>query len=313
MVRNGAFSHKIDYIPGAGGKRGGKAGRQAVNQRFTALALGNWGRIVELWEGDVKRWRQKREERVVRRRTRGQEKEEKSLRRKSFQLISSGQVGKVESRINSNGIASMDDPRVRAQMASKYPARARELPDQVPMGQAVHNLRGLREGMKGLRKRTAPGSGGLRPEFLIVLGEKLEAYHMALLEDWGMRYLQGELPPWFSVMWLSVETVPLYKSKEKEAVRLIGMRNPLAKLLHRMVVRENEADLVAFFEPQQIALSKGGASKLMHSVQLMMEKEELRREQGVEAVEEIVVCKIDTTNAFNSDARASPLQLWRHW
>ena len=104
MVRNGAFSHKIEYIPGAGGKRGGKAGRQAVNQRFTALALGNWGRIVELWEGDVKRWRQKREERVVRRRTRGQEKEEKSLRRKSFQLISSGQVGKAESRINSNGI-----------------------------------------------------------------------------------------------------------------------------------------------------------------------------------------------------------------
>ena len=71
--------------------------------------------------------------------------------------------------------------RVRAQMASKYPARARELPDQVPMGQAVHNLRGLREGMKGLCRRKAPGSGGLRPEFLVVLGERLEAHHMALL------------------------------------------------------------------------------------------------------------------------------------
>ena len=91
-------------------------------------------------------------------------------------------------------------------------------------------------------------------------------------------------------------------------MRPIGMRNPLAKLLHRIVVQENEADLIAFFEPQQVALSKGGASKLVHSVRLMMEKELLRREQGEEAEEEMVVCKIDATNAFNSDSRASVVE-----
>ena len=190
-------------------------------------------------------------------------------------------------------------------MASKYPARARELPDQVPMGQAVHNLRGLREAMKGLRRRTAPGSGALRPEFLVVLGEKLEAHHMSLLEDWGMRYLQGELPPWFSKVWLSVETVPLYKTEEREGVRPIGMRNPLAKLLHMIVIKQNEAELIKFFEPQQIVMSKGGASKLVHSVRLMMEEEQLRREQGEVVEEELVTCKIDISNAFNYCSRAS--------
>ena len=51
--------------------------------------------------------------------------------------------------------------------------------------------------------------------------------------------------------------MPLYKTEDRESVRPIGMRNPLAKLLHMMVIKENEALLVSFFEPQQIVLSQG--------------------------------------------------------
>ena len=36
-----------------------------------------------------------------------------------------------------------------------------------------------------------------------------------------------------------------------------------------------------------------------------MEKEQMRREQGKKAEEEMVACKIDATNAFNSDSHAS--------
>ena len=180
---------------GAGGKRGGRAGKQAVQQRFTALAQGSWGRLVELWERDMRSAR-KKEERPERMQTRNQKKEqeEQSLRRKAIMLISSGQVGKAESRMNSHGIASMSDPLVREQMARKYPTRVRELPDEVPLGQAVPHLRGLREELKGLGRRRAPGSGGLRAEFLKVLGESLEAQQMALLEDWGMRTHPGRSP-----------------------------------------------------------------------------------------------------------------------
>ena len=101
----------------------------------------------------------------------------------------------------------MLDPRVKEQMANKYPPREIEVPLKVIKGQAVSNLRGLREGIKALRKRKSPGAGGLRPEFLHVVGQKLEADQMRLLEDWGLRFLQGDLPGW----WLSIQTVPLYK------------------------------------------------------------------------------------------------------
>ena len=35
-------------------RRGGKAGRGAVNKRFCALARGHWEQIVTIWESDVK-------------------------------------------------------------------------------------------------------------------------------------------------------------------------------------------------------------------------------------------------------------------
>ena len=85
-----------------------------MQQRFTALAQGSWGRLVELWERDMRSARQ-REERPDRMQTRNQKKEqeEQNLRRNAIMLISSGQVGKAESRMNSRAIASMSDPLVR--------------------------------------------------------------------------------------------------------------------------------------------------------------------------------------------------------
>ena len=88
----------------------------------------------------------------------------------------------------------MEEEEVRLQMASKYPDRAKELPAQVIKGRAVMNLKGLREGLTKLTRKRAPGTGGLRPEFLIVVGRKMDAQHMNLLESWGERFIQGEMP-----------------------------------------------------------------------------------------------------------------------
>ena len=131
---------------------------------------------------------------------------------------------------------------------------------------------------------------------------------MRLLEDWSRRFLQGELPAWFHVVWLSIQTVPLYKNRRKEAVRPIGMRNPLSKLLNGIMIGENKAELVDFFEPQQIAMSDAGSAKLTHCMRLLSEAELLRiearrlAEQQQEfgpQQEEMVGVKIDVKNAFN--------------
>ena len=69
------------------------------------------------------------------------------------------------------------------------------------------------------------------PDFLITLAQELEDEQMSRLEDLGIRYLNHTLPPWFDKLWLSQETVALFKTKEKLPTQLrpIGMRNPLVK------------------------------------------------------------------------------------
>ena len=135
---------------------------------------------------------------------------------------------------------------------------------------------------------TAPGTGGLRCEFLHVLGDQLGDHHMRLLQDFGMRYLHGELQPWFYVVWLSVQTVPLFKTGGMDTVRPIGIRNPLPKASHRESIKQNKEELVEYLEPQQLAMSQAGAAKLVHTVRMMMD---------IKA--DMVAVKIDVKNAFN--------------
>jgi hypothetical protein len=166
-------------------RRGSRAGKGAVAKRFRAVVQGNWGSLVTMWQEDVARTEERDRRREGRVRTRLQDKveEEEKLKREVLWLIGTCEVGKAVSRMNSNGVASMSEPAVLHQMAAKYPAREQELPARVLKGEACSNLRGLREGLKALKRRRSPGSGGLRPEFLRVVGERMEAEHMSLLED----------------------------------------------------------------------------------------------------------------------------------
>ena len=82
----------------------------------------------------------------------------------------------------------------------------------------------------------------MRPEFLITLAQELEDEQMSRLEDLGTRYLNHTLPPWFDKVWLSQETVALFKTKEKLPTQLrpIGMRNPLVKTFNKEAIQQNK-------------------------------------------------------------------------
>jgi hypothetical protein len=291
-------------------RRGGDSGKGAVHQRFAALARGDWSKLVDMWKSDVQKSREQDERRGSTRRTRlqVQEIENKRETKELLHLISSGEVGKAVSRAGTPGLASMNDSEVARQMASKYPERYKELPARVVRGRPVQDLKGLREALGKTGRRRAPGTGGLRAEFLHVLAECLQGPYMRLLEDWGLRFLQGELPPWFYVVFLSVQTVPLFKTAQRTGVRPIGMRNTLSKVFNKMMVEENKGDLVAYFEPEQLAMSAGGAAKLVHTCRLSLEKEEQRLEKeeqnhDEEEGEEKAMVKIDVKNAFNCASR----------
>ena len=218
--------------------RGGLAGRKEVARRFNYLARGDWGSVLEMWEKDKSTQTADRERR---RRRRGElrverEDDEHKRRREVVALIAAGQISKAMTRVTSHGLANMEDAQVMAQVAAKYPPRGRPLPARVPKGQPVEHLRCLRDRLKALQPGSAPGCGGMRPEYLRVLGNYLEEPDMMILEEFGMSYLQGDLPKWFYPLWLTVQTVPIFKNSGKCAVRPLGLRTPLLKVFHKQVV-----------------------------------------------------------------------------
>ena len=157
-----------------------------------------------------------------------------------------------------------------AALRAKYPDRRTELSATVCKGQAVDHLKNLRQSLLSLVPGLSPGCGGLRPEFLVCLAEIWDKEEMELLENFGMMYLNGEMPAWFYKVWQSVLTVPLFKPDG--GVRPVGVENPLLRTLHRAPVVQNKADITAALEPEQLSQSKAGGAKLVHSVRMLSEK-----------------------------------------
>ena len=97
-------------------------------------------------------------------------------------------------------------------------------------------------------------------------------------------------------------------------IRPIGMRNPLSKLLNGIMIGENKAELVEFFEPQQIAMSDAGSAKLVHCIRLLSEMELVKIEDQRVAEqqeefgpwqEELVGVKIGVLHLVRSAAGSS--------
>ena len=129
------------------------------------------------------------------------------------------------------------------------------------------------------------------------MAEVMSEEQMELLESFGMKYLCGELPTWFYVVWLTVMTVPLFKSDKQEAVRPLGVRNQLVREFHKAEVVENKEVFVKYLEPEQLAMSVAGGGKLVFSVRMLAEDRT-----------DFVIVKIDMENAFNAVSRASILE-----
>ena len=76
--------------------------------------------------------------------------------------------------MTSHGVACIDNPDTKTALKSKYPLRGRELPQTVTRGQAVDTMKSLRDAFLSLKSGVAPGTGQLRPEFLVTLAEVWE-------------------------------------------------------------------------------------------------------------------------------------------
>ena len=91
----------------------------------------------------------------------------------------------------------------------------------------------LKESLLALDPGVSPGFWGLRNEHLTCLAEVWEGDDMALLESFGVSYLNGELPPWFYKVWGSVSTTPLFKNSKRDSVRPLGVKSSLIRSFHK--------------------------------------------------------------------------------
>ena len=276
-------------------KRGSEAGRSYVAGRFNSAMEDDWGSVLRLLMVDREREEErKRRRKGARRKEKSETEKREDQRKAALSHLSKGEIGKAVSRLTSFGVASTEDPAVMAALRAKYVERGKDLPDTVLMGQAVDSLSGLKETLLNLPTGVSPGTGGLRGEFLACLAEVWDDNTMGLLEEFGMLYLNGHLPPWWYRVWGSVTTVPLFKTVERETVRPVGVRNPLIRTLHSRVIKENREAFTDYFEPQQLALSEAGGHKLVHQVRRAMEEHR-----------DWVVAKVDVRNAHNEVWRSA--------
>ena len=103
-------------------RRGGIQGRGFVNERFIALADGNWGELVNLWESDLEVELSKPPRR------RGPQTPDPLMEdaKKTMEvvgLLAKGHIHTAIDRINSFGVTDLGDPSVMDQMVQKHPPR----------------------------------------------------------------------------------------------------------------------------------------------------------------------------------------------
>ena len=258
------------------------------------MISGDYGELVRLWLNDVKVTK-KKEVRRGKRVKPGQDISKKA--RQAVSLISRGQISKAASRMTSHGVASLEDPIAKAALASKYPARGKEMPQTVSKGLAVDTMMTLRDSWLSLKAGVAPGTGQLRPEFLVTLAEVWEegCSSWDMVNSFAMRHVAGVLPPWYYKVCMTVETVGMFKTagQDPSKVRPIGMRNPYIKSIHKEVMRQNKGVLTEFLEPEQLGMSVAGGAKLVHCVRMMLEENR-----------NFICIKLDFRNAFNEVFRA---------
>ena len=276
-------------------KRGGQAGRSLVAGRFNAAMEDDFGSVVRLLLQDREREEEARRKRAGQRRREKSEEEIKQLQRKvALSHLQKGEISKAVGRLTSFGVASTEDPAVMASLKSKYIQRGKDLPASVLKGQPVDSLSCLKETLLSLPTGVAAGTGGFHAEYLTSLAEVWDEATMALLEEFSLLYLSGNLPPWWYRVWGTVTTVPLYKTAERVTLRPVGVRNPLIRTLHSRVIRDNRAAFNRVLEPQQLALSLAGGHKLVHQVRRLMEEHK-----------DWVVVKLDVRNAHNEVWRSA--------
>ena len=213
---------------GRGGKRGQAGPSLAVH--FDLAIEGEWETLINIWNSDLQRLKDKESRQLPGSR---KDVDDNELHKDVLRKLSAGQVSRAAGRINSFGLANLNNETTRAALQQKFPPRRCPLPTSVPRGQCVEGLGlVLRDAMLQIERGTASGPGGGRGEFLTVLAQQWSDSQLDRFKNFLMAFLHGETPPWFAKVMGAITTVAQFKTEEKvdDKVRPIGVLNKIVRL-----------------------------------------------------------------------------------
>ena len=142
------------------------------------------------------------------------------------ELIVKNQISRAVNRINGHGVAPLETVKDVNKIKEKYPPRKHEIRMDINKQTPVDNYKGMVNRLTKLRKGASPGSGGMRPEFIISWSKEFNEVQTANLEHFAFKHTSGSFPAWWYTVWSTVQTVALYKDQTKTSIRPLGIRNP---------------------------------------------------------------------------------------
>ena len=145
------------------------------------------------------------------------------IRREVLGMFTTGKGGQRIRRVVSNGITDSHDEKVKAELQEKFKPRQHAMPLSMKRVKPIQSFWSWKESLLSQEPGKSPGCGGMRPEYLTAFGEGLDDEELQLLEQFGLPCINGEIPPWLYGLWLTLQTVLLYKTAEREAVRPLGI------------------------------------------------------------------------------------------
>lgn len=237
--------------------RGGKRGQSGpgLAARFDLALQGDWEILVDQWQADLRRL----EDREARRRgTPKTDDNSEKLREQVLRLISVGQISRAANRLGSFGLGDLNDEVTRAALQSKFPPRSRPLPLSIPRGVCVEGLGNiLKDSMLQIVRGTASGPGGGRGEYLIFLAQQWNPEQFRRFENFSLKLMHGELPPWFNKVMRSISTVAAYKTIDMspDQVRPIGVLHELCRFLDGISAAQNRSTVDEHLHPVQLGIS----------------------------------------------------------
>ena len=158
-----------------------------------SFAQGDFKRLVDWWQNDRA---------LLRPRLKADQCDEERQVKRAVHLVGRFCLSKATRLLTSQGVADSDDPRVRAQMNSKFPDRKAPLPSSLDRFAAFNSPAELPAGrVIGLQPRgTATGPDGMRAEYFQSLKLPYTCGHarrgLVVFGEYADLFAANALPAW---------------------------------------------------------------------------------------------------------------------